>query len=159
MDKNYGNCVMWNSGLYKKLCLKGNYILSDPDLDLSKIPKDFLHILQTGIDKYKWADKCGFSLEINDLPNTDILQEIHRWELQNWENKLDEMYFKAAVDTTFCLFRTNIHSFDTLRTNRPYVARHIPWYHTNDNIPEDELFYLQSTSAYKIIRLLGYYHM
>lgn len=148
MDKNYGNCVMWNSGLYKELDLKGGYIYTDPDLDLSIIPKDFLHILQSGLDKYSDKDKCGFSIEIKDLPDNEMTKEVHQWEDQNWTNPLDNMYFNAAVDTTFSLFRTNIHSFNCLRTNYPYVCRHLPWYITPENITEEDEYYLKSTGTY-----------
>ena len=148
MDKNYGNCVMWNSGLIDKYNLQGNFIYTDPDLDLSSVPKDLLHVLQTGLDKYQWADKCGLSLTINDLPDNQISREVHQWEDQNWNNKLDDRYYRAAIDTTLSLFRSRIHSFECLRTAPPYCARHLPWYHTPENLPEDEKYYLESTGTY-----------
>jgi hypothetical protein len=147
MPHNAGNCAMWNTGLYLELKLNGNFIYTDPDLDLSGIPKDFLHVLQTGLDKYP-VDKCGFSLEINNLPDNEMTREVHQWEDQNWKNPLDGMYFKAAIDTTFALYRTNVHSFNCIRTNRPYTAIHKPWTYTLENIPEDEKYYLESTGTY-----------
>ena len=147
MHTNYGNCVLWTSGILNKYNLQGNYILTDPDLDLSGIPKDFLHILQTGLDRYSWADKCGFSLRIDDLPDRPLSSDIKGIEIRYWDNKLDEMYIKAPIDTTFSLFRTRMHSFDCIRTNVPYCARHLNWYHTKENIPEDELYYLNSIST------------
>jgi len=146
MHLNYGNCVLWTSGILDAYDLHGNYILTDPDLDLSNIPKDFLQVLQTGLDKYSWADKCGFSLEINDLPNNSLTEEVLKWETGYWGNKLDNMYYKAAIDTTFSLFRTRMHSFECLRTERPYTARHMPWYWTKENIPDDERYYINSIS-------------
>lgn len=148
LPRNSGNCALFNTGLYLELGLNGNFIMTDPDLDLSQIPKDFLHVLQSGLDKYKDVDKCGFGIEIKDLPLNDITKEVHQWEDQNWMNPLDNMYFKAAVDTTFALYRTNVHSFNCLRTNYPYVCRHLPWYITPDNITEEEIYYLKSTGTY-----------
>ena len=147
MHLNYGNCALFTTGLLDKYNLKGNFILTDPDLDISSIPTDFLQVLQAGLDKYLWADKCGFSLEIKDLLNNELTEEVLKWEIGNWGNRLDNMYYKAAIDTTFALFRTRMHSFECLRTERPYTAKHMPWYWTKENIPEDERYYINSISA------------
>jgi hypothetical protein len=35
-----------------------------------------------------------------------------------------------------------------VRSAPPYVARHVPWYYTaRDEIPEDEMYYLNSTKS------------
>jgi hypothetical protein len=147
MHLNYGNCVLYTSGILEKYNIHGGYIYTDPDLDLSGIPKDFLHVLQTGLDRYSWADKCGFSLDINNLPDNELTQDVLKWETGYWSNKLDEMYFKAPIDTTFALFRTRMHSFECLRTDKPYCARHVPWHWTKTNIPDDERYYINSISS------------
>lgn len=144
---NYGNCCIFNTGILDKYNLHGNFILTDPDLDISGIPKDFLHILKLGLDKYSWADKCGFSLSIDNLPDNSITQEVLKWETGYWQNPLDDMYFKAPIDTTFALFRTRMHSFECIRTNIPYCAKHMPWYWTKENIPNDEKYYINSVSS------------
>lgn len=144
MDKNYGNCVVWISGILDKYNLDGNFIVTDPDLDLSQIPKDFLHVLQTGLDKHQFACKAGFGLQINDLPDTEIATLARGWEQLNWTNKIDEQFFDAPIDTTFCLCRTRLHDFKSIRADYPYVARHMPWYYSKDNIPQDELYYFKS---------------
>lgn len=144
MDKNYGNCVVWDSGILDKYNLNGNFIITDPDLDISSIPNDFLHILRSGLDKYSKACKAGFGLEVKDLPNTEISKRANDWERGNWAHKLDDMFYEAPIDTTFCLCRTRLHDFKAIRTGYPYVARHMPWYYTKDNIPEDEKYYFKS---------------
>lgn len=156
---NFGNCVMWNTGILDEMDLHGDYIVTDPDLDLSKIPTDFIDVLREGLRRYPDIDKCGFSLEINDLPENGLKQQVLEWESGQWHNKIDEMYYRAAIDTTFALYRSRIHSFNCLRTDRPYTAKHVPWYYTNDNIPADEMYYLthcNETSSYgkKILKLL-----
>ena len=143
MNKNYGHQVVWQQGLLNELSLPDYYIVTDPDLDLSGIPDDFLSILEAGLKKYPQFDKCGFSLEINDLPPTDFCPA--GYEKQFWEHKLDDMYFKAAVDTTFALYKVPFHSYNAIRTNRPYTAKHMPWYYFDfDDMPEDEQYYFRT---------------
>ena len=68
LDKNWGGCVVYKCGILDDMNLNDKrFIVSDPDLDLSGIPKDFLHILHMGLDRHSFACKSGFSLEINDL--------------------------------------------------------------------------------------------
>ena len=143
MDKNYGYKVVWEQNLLEKLGITGNYIVTDPDLDLSSIPDDFLGVLEEGLRRYPQFDKCGFSLEINDLPSTNFYPV--GWEKQFWQRPLDNMYFNAAVDTTFALYKVPYHSFNALRTNRPYTAKHLPWYYFNfEDMPEDEQYYFKT---------------
>ncbi|HUX57968.1 MAG TPA: hypothetical protein VMV77_13400, partial [Bacteroidales bacterium] len=144
MDQNYGYKVVWDQGILNKLGITGNYIVTDPDLDLSGIPDDFLKVLEEGLRRYPQYDKCGFSLEINDLPPTDFCPA--GYEKQFWQYPLDNMYFKAAIDTTFALYKVPYHSFNALRTNRPYIARHLPWYYYDfEDMPEDEQYYFRTT--------------
>ena len=143
MRENYGYKVVWEQNLLERLGITGNYIVTDPDLDLSGIPYDFLKILEEGLIKYPEYDKCGFSLEINDLPPTGFCPA--NYEKQFWEHPLDDTYFKAAVDTTFALYKVPFHSFKALRTNRPYCCRHRPWYYFKfEDMPQDEQYYFQT---------------
>jgi hypothetical protein len=144
MDKNYGHTVVWIKDLVSKLKIIGNYIVTDPDLDLIGIPDDFVSILEEGLRRYPQFDKCGFSLEINDLPNQVTID----WEMRYWQHPLDSMYFSADIDTTFALYKVNRISLSGIRTNRPYTAHHIPWYYDlYDKLPEDELYYYHTQSA------------
>ena len=138
MNENYGHNVVWEHDLVNRLGIEGQYIVTDPDLDLSNIPDDFLAVLEEGLKRYPQFDKCGFSLEINDLPNQVTID----WESQYWRYPLDPMYFSASIDTTFALYKVNKISLSGIRTNRPYTAKHIPWYYDlYEKLPEDELYY------------------
>jgi hypothetical protein len=144
MDQNYGYKVVWERDILKRLNITGNYIVTDPDLDLTGIPDDFLSVLEEGLRKYPQYDKCGFSLEINDLPPTEFCPA--NYEKQFWQHPLDEKYFKAAIDTTFALYKVPFHSFNAIRTNRPYTARHMPWYYFDfEDMPVDEQYYFATT--------------
>lgn len=145
---NYGHRVIWDANILDKLNIKGQYIITDPDLDLSGIPDDFLEVLQGGLNKYKKAEKCGFSLDISNLPEG----KIKEWESSLWQHPLDDMYFKAGIDTTFALYRANIRHYtiwDSIRTNRPYTAIHVPWSYRQENIKyldSDEKYYIRTAN-------------
>lgn len=144
MDQNYGHKVVWSEGLLGKLGIKGDYIVTDPDLDLSAIPGDWLSVLEEGLRRYPKFTKCGFSLEINDLPPASAAV----WEKQFWQYPIDDMYFNAQIDTTFALCRSPEFTIYALRTNRPYIARHIPWYYDHvKDLPEDEQYYYRTQNA------------
>jgi len=143
MRENYGYKVVWEQNLLDRLGIEGNYIVTDPDLDISGVPYDFLSVLEQGLIKYPQYDKCGFSLEICDLPETPFSPA--GYETQFWQYPLDDMYFKAAVDTTFALYKVPFHSFKAMRTNRPYTSRHLPWYYFDfKDMPQDEQYYFQT---------------
>jgi hypothetical protein len=163
LNQNYGNFVIFSAqtaieGHIKPDFLtkyregKEDYIVTDSDLDLSGVPLDFLDVLKEGRRKYEWTAKVGLSLEISDLPNTDIAREALGWETMNWHGKYGDGFIKAPVDTTFALTRGDgePNDFDKcIRTDRPYTAKHAPWYYTKDNLPEDEkFFYSRITNAF-----------
>lgn len=147
MSKNYGHTVVWNKeeDVLSLLGIEGRYIVTDPDLDLTGIPGDFLEVLERGLDMYSHVDKCGFSLEIRDLPNSPEGNLIGRQvEPRYWRKLLPGGYWNAAIDTTFALYREGIvnHTHIGIRADRPYTARHLPWYYTDLKLlPEDEQYY------------------
>jgi hypothetical protein len=146
---NYGHRVIWDANILDMLGIKEGYILTDPDLDFTGIPSDFLEVLKEGLNKYKKAQKCGFSLDYIDLPDG----KVKDWEKSLWQAPLDNLYFKAPIDTTFALYRADIRHYtinDCIRTNRPYTARHIPWTYRLEKVKyleKDEQFYLRTCNA------------
>jgi len=151
MDNNYGHTVFWDHGLYAKYVKRGMYILSDSDLDLSSIPNDWLDVLIEGHNRYDY-EKVGFSLETDDLPESHFRNEIVAWESQFKTPKarrLDDLYTEAHIDTTFALHKTNGHGiYSSIRVNKPYTARHIPWYYTDfETLPDDEKFYFNTVKT------------
>jgi hypothetical protein len=158
LNQNYGHTVIWDANILKRLNINGEYIITDPDLDISNIPKDFLGILQEGLYKYPKYDKCGFSLRLTDLPNNNFSRYVNETEIGYWKKPLDEMYFDALTDTTFALYRAGVRikTSNSIRTNEPYCAKHVPWYYTNMNeLPDDEKYYFKSiqTSTYYSYKL------
>lgn len=146
LNKNYGHTVAWSKAIRLP---RERYIVTDPDLDMSGVPDDFLEVMNRGLDLYPAAPKCGLSLEINDLPSNEYTDFVKNWESDFWLRPLDGMYFDADVDTTFALYRAGNHShgYKAIRTNRPYTARHYCWYYTDmESIPEDERHYYQTAN-------------
>ena len=87
---NFGHTVVWNESLsiLRRLKINGRYIVTDPDLDLSGVPDDFLEVHNKGLDLYP-VDKCALSLEINDLPNSTEGNYISAHEVKYWKDALD----------------------------------------------------------------------
>ena len=49
MEQNYGHQVVWTQNILQRLGIKDKYIVTDPDLDCSNIPGDFLEVLEEGL--------------------------------------------------------------------------------------------------------------
>jgi hypothetical protein len=153
LAKNYGHRVVWDE--YTEVMREAGirpderYIVTDPDLDMSGIPDDWLHVLSVGLDKYKGFDKCGFSLEIDDVPECNAAH-VRACEGGYWRKPLDTMFFNAPIDTTFALYREGVrkYSHSAIRTSRPYTARHVPWYYERlRDLPADEQYYFEKATA------------
>lgn len=148
LSKNYGHKVLWDYPVLQKLGIKERFIYTDPDLDYAGIPNDFLSVLNAGLDKYP-VSKCGFSLEINDLPDDEEGKYITAIEVDYWRRPLDDLYIDADTDTTFALYRYPLgeYSHSAVRTNRPYTVKHLPWYYRDLSVlSEDEQNYYKTAS-------------
>lgn len=153
LDRNWGNCVVWagpppRGSILDHFGLDGHFIVTDPDLEIDHMPKDWLHELEVGLEydtPRSW--KSGFGLRIDDLPPG----VEHRQTLEWSRPVLDGRYYLSGIDTTFCLCRTRLHSFAAIRTGKmPYLARHAPWYYQRvEDLPPDELYYLKSITPGK----------
>jgi hypothetical protein len=149
LTANYGNFVLWSPttavpdhekpNFFEKYDCEGSqYIVSDSDMELKDVPREtLLPVLQEGLRRHSWAVRCGLSLRLDNLPDTELAREAKGWEGNNWK-LIDDIYIKAAVDTTFALC-TGIgeqNDFDRcLRVNTPYTAEHIGWYYGPHNPP------------------------
>jgi hypothetical protein len=150
LNRNFGHKVVWDLALVQNFGITGRYIVSDPDLDLTGIPDDFLDVMHRGLDKYSRFNKIGFSLEINDLPNSKEGNFIRdHAEAYYWTRPLDSLYFDAPTDTTFAMYREGHYNYfhPAIRTNRPYTAKHVPWYYLDfESLSEEERYYFKSAS-------------
>jgi hypothetical protein len=130
MGNNHGPLAPW---LFKNLARGADYyVVTDADLDLTGVPTDVLQVLRSGLEKYPRRVKAGLSLETRDLPqHLDSTRIIQEWEARFWKTRIDERWWSANIDTTFAMYRAGEMWRGTgpaLRADRPYTARHVPWY-------------------------------
>lgn len=137
----------WRSLIVEKVMPKtGNYVVSDPDLDLTGIPLDVLDLLHTGLQQHARYTKAGLSLRLDDIPDANPLKhQIVNWERQWWTNRLNASFYSASIDTTFAMYRVGVKAqvggrHADLRAAPPYCCRHIPWYVTEDNLTDEDIF-------------------
>lgn len=148
MKRNYGHKVFWEANLDKSYTDE-NYIITDHDLDISQVPKDFVDVLTQGLALHDVV-KCGLSLEIDDLPDNEYTQKVKEWEGKFWETPRIKGYYASDIDTTLAVYSRDKLSkinnfFSALRAPKPYTARHLPWYNELDKISEEEKFYINSS--------------
>lgn len=153
LKQNYGHLAPWSQGCYlDKIYNSDYYVVTDADLDLSHCPKDLMKVLIRGIKEYK-VNKVGLSLEISDLPDDFPLKnDVINWEKKYWQTMTpDKKFYKADVDTTFALYDTTTPQKvatqidPSLRTARPYTAKHIPWYLTPNTLSEEEKYIIKNS--------------
>jgi hypothetical protein len=151
LDSNMGHRATWESGAVGAVA-GSHYVVTDPDLDLAWTPPDAIDKLRKGLDNRSDCQKCGLSLEILDLPpRFRNLDEVVRWESQYWECDKDSGFFAAPVDTTFALYEVgrplDWNLPNCLRADRPYTAKHIPWYATPEALNDEMRFYIATSST------------
>jgi hypothetical protein len=157
LDRNFGHKAPWEAGIVSSFPDE-HYIVTDHDLDLSRVPHDYTDVLFRGLEANPSVIKSGFSLEIGDLPVNNYTKRIIEWENQFWKNPVDSNgFFLSAIDTTFALYdkKREFTGFPdseplgfirAVRSPRPYIARHLPWYMTKDNLTAEDLYFLDHCS-------------
>lgn len=146
LPSNMGHRVVWNSGILDKV--DNLYIVTDPDLDISTIPEDTIDLLKDALLKYTHKAKVGLSLELNDIPkDSPVYDKILGWETPFWQDRFNANFFDAPIDTTFAIYSKArpIHNFlSALRSDRPYTAKHLPFYLTKETITDEYIQYINS---------------
>lgn len=144
-------CVLW-AHTHKVIFGSNYYAVTDPDLDFTDVPKDLVYECIEGLKIFPEANKCGMALRIDDLPPNERTKKIIEWENHFWEHPINDRFFHADIDTTFAVYKCErLHSLaikvgPSVRTNFPYVAKHLPWYYIGGNCElNDEQKYYFST--------------
>jgi hypothetical protein len=164
MENNYGHMV-WLNELYWQF--PKYFAISDPDLEFNtKLPHNFLNILQTLSNNYK-KGKVGFALDISDShlffehDNSTGYPPIDVWEKQFWiktiEHPTYELY-NAMIDTTFCMINKEfLNDLDGLRIAGNFTCKHTPWYDGwYKTIPEQEWeFYKKNNISSSTLKMIS----
>lgn len=142
--RNLGPRVAWLTGLVQRVGLQRPYVVTDPDVvPDEECPSDLLDHLAAVLASHPEVERVGPGLRIDDLPvEGGHTEAVVAWESQFWAHEVEPGLFAADIDTTFAMYRPGRRTpgAPALRTGRPYVARHLPWYQVGP--PGDEvLFY------------------
>jgi hypothetical protein len=149
LDKNIGMNALWGSGLIKKF-RKDYFVYTDSDMvPVEECPHDFMLFFLQVLKKHRLAQKVGFSLKIDDLPDCYAMKDVViSVEKNYYQYQHEELLYWAPIATTFALYRPGakrIHGnyyIEMYRTAYPYTARHLPWYMDSNNPDEENKYYL-----------------
>lgn len=148
--ENFGVHAPWDAGLilekmhHTKRFASSYYVVTDGDLDIETVPKDVLFRMRSILNERDDIQKIGLSIEINDLPDNDRKESILSFEQKYWKVK-DDSGWKADCDSAFCMYRAGDRwtGYQCIRMDRPYTARHVPWYWDENNLPADAQWYVK----------------
>lgn len=122
------------------------FIVTDSDCIYDAVPSDWLDKMLDVLNTTS-VFKVGFSLNLEDLPDTEVAKQAADWESKYWTKRQD-IGWDAHIDTTFALYRPySGFSYDAIRLDKPYCINHVPWYLTNENITPEWKYYLNTASA------------
>jgi hypothetical protein len=145
LRENMGHVAPWESGLVDRLGSSRPFIVSDPDiLPDPYCPQDASAYFQALLLRHPEFDKAGFGLRIDDLPEHFPHREtVLRWEQPYWKKEVSAGVYAAHIDTTFAVHRpgTPYKVTEALRTDAPYLARHLPWYRDPRRPDPETAFY------------------
>ncbi|MCA9341715.1 glycosyltransferase family 2 protein [Candidatus Saccharibacteria bacterium] len=149
--QNVGHTVVWIQGIAKTLFPSEYYIVTDPDVIPDKdAPLDAIKYFYQLHRKNINYQKVGFGLQIDDIPDHYKLKDqVINWEKQFWNTPLEDGVYEAGVDTTFALYKPYTDYYmlhPSIRTGRPYTAKHQPWYVDSSKIDKEEAFYRMHAS-------------
>jgi hypothetical protein len=136
---------IWSTGLRDRYAGGSYYVVTDSDVvPDSGCPGDAVGYFHWGLCRFPSFAKAGFGLRIDDLPeHYDLAASVRGWENRFWTRRFSGNLYSAPIDTTFALYRPD-SAFElrpAIRTGKPYVARHQPWYLNSENLTEEERYY------------------
>jgi hypothetical protein len=139
---------LWDWSGLRDIACSGRYIVTDPDVvPQASCPRDWVRHLHSVLDENPGWLKVGLGLRIDDLPDYySQAEKVREWEQQYWNQPINNgALFMAPVDTTLALYRSldacdQFRLVPALRTQRPYLARHLTWYEDDQN-PTPEIRY------------------
>jgi hypothetical protein len=147
LTENLGHLCFYKAGLDKEIKEDEYFCLTDPDLDISNLPSNFLDILKNGLSNGKYK-KCGLFLEMKDLPDNSTFKKYEEDEQYEKVNINGIEYIKRNFDTTFGMYKFSNESGSIL-TNESCKAIHIPWYYSKEKQYDNNIL-IDSEYAYYV---------
>lgn len=149
LNKNVGYKAIWETGIFHQF-KHDYYVYTDSDMQIDECcPKDFIEHFIKILKRYPTAQKIGFGIKIDDIPDYYINKnQVIEWENQYWNHEVEHGLFRASIDTTFALYRPFCKGEadskqKVFRTGYPYLIKHLPWY-CPANLSDEEKYYLSS---------------
>lgn len=150
LTENVGHTALWDTHI--AMWFKDQYyVYTDPDvIPVENCPENVLDFFYQSMKQINGITKVGFGLKIDDLPDHYARkEEVIQWESKFWELQVGTYLYKAAIDTTFALYKPNTvgQQWETsLRTGGNYMARHLPWYDNTANPSQEEIYFRNVTT-------------
>lgn len=151
LKENVGHLAMWETNIYKRF-IKDYYVYTDSDVvPTEECPPDFLDFFWKTLKCNPTVQKVGFSLKIDDLPDTfKNKEDVIAWESQFYKKRINGKFYDALIDTTFALYRPFMRAGKgglMYRTAAPYQAYHMPWYVDSQNLSMEEIYYIDHATT------------
>ncbi|HEY5477374.1 MAG TPA: hypothetical protein VIK11_11760 [Tepidiformaceae bacterium] len=149
LDANVGYLALWTTPVGANF-VDCHYVYTDVDIEPTPdCPDDFIAYFCDVLSRYPDVGKVGFGLQTDDLPSSyDLRDQVVEHERGLLADLAEPGLYRAPIDTTFALYRPGAEGgawIPSIRTDRPYLARHLPWY-TDSSHPDDEEAYYRATA-------------
>lgn len=150
LKENYGYRVFWNQNKLFAEYSNGYYVITDPDIiPIKECPSNFLQYFKWILDRNPQMDKVGFSLRIDNIPNSNPNKaKIIGWEKKYWIKTDNNGNYISEIDTTFALYRPGkpFVSYKAIRSKYPYLAIHEGWYIDPKNLTKEQEYYFKTAN-------------
>jgi hypothetical protein len=136
--------AFWLQGFVRR-ANGGPFVYTDCDVvPAADCPDDWVAKLSEQLKRYPDMPKAGLGLKTDDLPDHYAQkQKVIDWEKQYTAEEAQPGLWRSAIDTTLALYRNadTIGLSKALRSTKPYMARHLPWYSDSAFLTEEEVYY------------------
>lgn len=126
----------------------GPYVVTDCDVvPDDNCPLDWPVYAYELLVRYPERVKVGMGLRVDDIPRHYVhANDVRRWETMHISHPVAPGIYGAAVDTTLAMHvplrrEPRFALGPALRTDAPYLARHLTWYQDTDHPSEEDLYY------------------
>lgn len=137
--------ALWHNGIIDRFNKHQWIAVTDSDIELHPDTlKEFIEQMITTAKGFG-MDKAGLAIQFNNIPNSYLSNIIRNIESRYWKVPLTHpthTVFSAAVDTSFCVVRTDRPFMYPAIRIADWPCIHTPWYEDWDNLTEEQQYYL-----------------